>query len=101
LTHYASSKSAEMAALQANSLLNQERFSPFVYTDFDAVGDSSCKRRHRNRVSAKRTLTGRHACPSEARHTYPLLRLTCLLLIFLYTFKLSVRIFFFLGEIID
>ena len=40
LTH-ASSKSAEMAALQAILLLNQEQFSPFVYTDFDAVGDSS------------------------------------------------------------
>ena len=36
----ASSKSAEMAAPQANSLFKL-RFSPFVYTDFDAVCDSS------------------------------------------------------------
>ena len=40
LTHYASSKSAEMATLQANSLLKL-RFSPFVYTDLDAVCNSS------------------------------------------------------------
>ena len=40
LTH-ASSKSAEMAALEANSVLDQKHFSPFVYIDFDAVGDSS------------------------------------------------------------
>ena len=40
LTHYASSKSAEMAVLQANSLLKL-RFSPFVYTDLDAVCNSS------------------------------------------------------------